>query len=118
MKKLNALFLLIAFSLALTLPATAQNDESVKSYAIKDKLEVKYTSVKNQHRSGTCWSYSGLALIESDILRKGKPEVNLSPMYIVRNAYSDKATKYVRFHGSLNFAGGGSFYDVVETIKR
>ncbi|MDD2196715.1 MAG: C1 family peptidase [Bacteroidales bacterium] len=118
MRKLNALILLISFSLALTLTATAQNEESIKGYDIKDKLEVKYTSVKNQHRSGTCWSYSGLALIESDILRKGKPEVNLSPMYIVRNTYSDKATKYVRFHGSLNFAGGGSFYDVVESIKR
>lgn len=118
MKRLNVLILLTAFSLATTLTAIAQDQETVKGYVIKDKIEVKYSSVKNQHRSGTCWSYSGLALIESDILKNGKPEINLSPMYIARNAYSDKATKYVRLQGSLNFGGGGSFYDVIETIKK
>jgi len=37
-------------------------------------------------------------------------------MYIVRRNYEDKAQKYARLHGNLNFAAGGSFADVVETI--
>ncbi|HPF92992.1 MAG TPA: C1 family peptidase [Tenuifilaceae bacterium] len=118
MKRISALFLMLCFSLCFSLTATSQDEEATKGYKFTDKVEVKYTPVKNQHRSGTCWSYSGLALIESDMLKEGKAEVNLSPMFIARNAYSDKATKYVRFHGSLNFAAGGSFYDVIETIKR
>ena len=118
MKRFGALFLMLCFSLCISFTATSQDEEATKGYKFTDKVEVKYTPVKNQHRSGTCWSYSGLALIESDMLKEGKPEINLSPMYIVRNAYSDKATKYVRFHGNLNFAAGGSFYDVIETIKR
>jgi len=37
-------------------------------------------------------------------------------MYIVRRNYEDKSQKYARLHGNLNFAAGGSFADVVETI--
>ena len=37
-------------------------------------------------------------------------------MYIVRRNYEDKAEKFVRTHGKLNFAPGGSFADVVETL--
>ena len=36
--------------------------------------ELPITSVKNQHRSGTCWAYATLGYFESEILRKtGKP---------------------------------------------
>ena len=36
------------------------------------------TSIKNQNRAGTCWSYSGLAFIESELLRMGKGEYDFS----------------------------------------
>jgi hypothetical protein len=39
-------------------------------------------------------------------------------MYIVRRNYEDKAEKYVRTHGNLNFAPGGSFADVIETLDQ
>ena len=75
------------------------------------------TSVENQASSGTCWSFSGVALIESELIRMGKGEFDLSDMYIVRKNYEDKAIKYARLHGNLNFSQGGSFADVVETIN-
>lgn len=74
------------------------------------------TSIKNQGNSGTCWSFSGVAFLESELIRTGKGEYNLSEMYIVRRNYADKADKYVRVGGNLNFAQGGSFADVVETL--
>ncbi len=37
-------------------------------------------------------------------------------MFIVRNAYADKAIKYVRLHGSSNFGGGGQAHDVTNVI--
>jgi hypothetical protein len=46
----------------------------------------------------------------------GKGEFDLSEMYIVRRNYEDQAVKYARLHGHLNFAAGGSFADVVETL--
>lgn len=75
------------------------------------------TPVKNQASSGTCWSFSGVGMLESELIRKGKGEFDLSEMYIVRRNYEDKAQKYARLHGHLNFAAGGSFADVVETIN-
>lgn len=75
------------------------------------------TPVKNQASSGTCWSFSGVGLLESELIRMGKGEFDLSEMYIVRRNYEDKAEKYARLQGNLNFAAGGSFADVVETIN-
>jgi len=34
-------------------------------------------------------------------------------MFVVRNAYRQKAINTVRWHGNLNFGGGGNFHDVI-----
>ena len=75
------------------------------------------TSIKNQNRAGTCWSYSGLAFIESELLRMGKGEHDLAEMFIVHNTYLDRADKAVRTHGDVSFSQGGSFYDVLYAMK-
>ncbi len=75
------------------------------------------TSIKNQNRSGTCWSYSGNGLLEAELLRMGKPEADISEMFVVYHNYMDKADKFVRMHGETNFAAGGSFYDVLYVLK-
>ncbi len=93
---------------------TTNKDEGYKFEVVKENPA---TSVKNQYRSGTCWSFSGLGLIEAELLRMGKGTFDLSEMFVVRNAYADKIAKYVRFHGNLNFAGGGGFSDVFKVIK-
>lgn len=98
----------------------AENDkkkEESKGYVFEEAIELPTTSVKNQYRSGTCWSFSGLSFLESEMLRLGKPEVDLSEMFIVWHTYSDKAEKHVRVHGNLNFAAGGAFHDVTNMIK-
>ena len=71
------------------------------------------TSIKNQNQAGTCWCYSSLAFIESELLRMGKGEYDFSEMFIVHNTYLDRADKAVRTHGDVSFAQGGSFYDVL-----
>ena len=75
------------------------------------------TSIKNQNRAGTCWSYSALAFIESELIRLGKGEHDLSEMFIVHNTYLDRADKAVRTHGDVSFSQGGSFYDVLYGMK-
>lgn len=96
----------------------AQEETKTPAYEFEIIKEVKTTPVKNQFRSGTCWSFSALSFLESEMLRMGKPEVNLSEAWIIRHAYSDKAKDYVRWHGHLNFAGGGGFHDVTHVIKK
>lgn len=90
---------------------------SQSTYQFTVVKENPITPVKNQASSGTCWSFSGVGLLESELIRMGKGTFDLSEMYIVRKNYEDKANKYTRLHGNLNFAGGGSFADVVETIN-
>ncbi|MCK4923103.1 MAG: aminopeptidase, partial [Bacteroidales bacterium] len=104
MKKIIAL---LVVTLSFQLIISAQT-----AYKFADVKTLDTTPVKDQHRSGTCWSFSGISFFESELLRLGKGEVDLSEMFVVRNAYADKAKKYVRLHGNLNFAGGGAFNDV------
>ncbi|MDR2469041.1 MAG: aminopeptidase [Tannerella sp.] len=94
------------------LPVGAQD-----GYEFTTVKELKITPVKNQSRSGTCWSFSGVGLIEAELLRTGKGEYDLSDMFVVNHSYRDKAEKFVRMHGHLNFAQGGSFEDVLYVFK-
>lgn len=110
MKKL----LLASVSLFLTLGLWAQDVST--GYRFTVVKENPITSIKNQGSSGTCWSFSGIGFLESELIKAGKGEHDFSEMYIVRRNYEDKAMKYVRAHGNLNFAQGGSFADVIETL--
>ncbi len=94
-----------------------KKDVKKKAYQFTDIKRLPTTSVKDQHRSGTCWAFSGLSFLESEMLRNGKPEADLSEMFVVRHCYSDKAKRDVRMHGHFNFGGGGAFHDVTYVLK-
>ncbi len=79
--------------------------------------ELQVTPVKNQSRTSTCWSFSALSFLESELIRLGKGEHNLSEMFIVSNAYFDKGDKYIRTSGNINFAPGSSFGDALTIWK-
>ena len=86
-------------------------------YEFTVEKENPITSIKNQYRSGTCWCYSALSFIESEVLRTKGVEVDLSEMFVVGRSYHDRAVKYVRLDGHLNFAAGSSFGDVLHVIN-
>ena len=100
-----------------TISATAQQSSRGPEYEFKTIKENPVTSVKNQYRSGTCWCFSALSFIESEILRTKGIETDLSEMFVVGKSYHDRAVKYVRVDGHLNFAAGSSFGDVFHVIK-
>lgn len=119
MKKIIiALLAIVAVSAVATAAETKEQKVEKKGYQFTDKISIPSTSVKNQFRSGTCWCFSALSFIENEIIRTGGEPMDLSEMWIVRNIYFEKAVKYVRLHGALNFAVGGSFNDVTEGIKK
>ncbi len=60
---------------------------SAQGYIFTDLKKNAATPVKNQASSGTCWSYGAAAFLESELLRTGKGEYDLSEMYIVRYNY-------------------------------
>lgn len=118
MSKLRVLFLSGLLVLLSFVGSAQENKEKEEGYQFTPIKEIPCTPVKDQARSGTCWSFSGLGFLEAEMLRLGKPEVDLSEMFIVYHTYSDKATKYVRLHGSLNFGAGGAFHDVTNMIRK
>ncbi|MDR1543000.1 MAG: aminopeptidase [Prevotellaceae bacterium] len=88
----------------------AQNDTA--GFIFTTVKENKITSVKNQNRSSTCWVFSGLGFLESELLRLGKSEQDFAEMFVVHHTMQDRAMNYVRLHGESSHAPGGSFYDV------
>ena len=106
--------ILLAMAAFASLNLFAQSEE-LQFTVVKEN---PITSIKNQNRAGTCWCYSSLAFIESELLRMGKGEYDFSEMFIVHNTYLDRADKAVRTHGDVSFSQGGSFYDVIYGMEQ
>lgn len=113
MKKYFVSFVLIS---ALMISATASFAQDI-AYKFTTVKEQPITSIKNQNRSSTCWSFSTLAFVESELLRMGKGEHDLSEMFIVSHSYFDKGVKYVRTGGNINLSPGSSFADALYVVK-
>jgi aminopeptidase C len=108
MKKLFVLLACIGYcGLALS-----QETKDSTGYQFTTVKELKITPIKDQFRSGTCWSFAALAMVEAELIRMGKGEYNLSEMFVVHNTYFDKAIRYVRLQGKGNFAAGGLSEDI------
>lgn len=110
MKQITATLLMLFAALCIS----AQSDSGYVFTTIKD---LPATSVKDQHRSGTCWSFSGISFLESEILRKGGGSLDLSEMFVVRKCYEYKSEKFIRMHGTINLDAGGGFFDMFWVLK-
>ena len=91
-----------------------KEDEGYKFDTIK---VLPITPTKDQNNAGTCWSYSTIAFLESELLRMGKGEYDLSEMYVVEKTYNDRAMAAVRTHGDVSFSQGGAFNDVIYCLR-
>lgn len=110
-------FLLLSGTISTFAQDEKKEEQKPEGYKFETIIDLPATSVKDQHRSGTCWSFSGVSFLESEMIRMGKEPVDFSEMFIVRHCYADKAEKYVRLHGHLNFGPGGAFHDVLYVLK-
>jgi len=114
----------LAFAVLISFSAMAQQAgrPSASDYTFTTDKAAAVTPVKNQYRSGTCWCFSSLSFLESEVIRiKGIKDENLYPdlseMFVVRYSYRDRAIKYVRLNGKLNMAAGSDFGDVFDVIR-
>lgn len=100
---------------------SAQKNTNVEGSKFEFKEIVRHDAspVESQGRTGTCWSFSALSFLESEIMRVNKTDkpIVLSEMFIVRKAYEAKAKKYIRMDGRTNFGQGGAFHDIPYVIK-
>ncbi|MCO6479853.1 MAG: aminopeptidase [Phaeodactylibacter sp.] len=95
-----------------------KSENAKEGFQWETVVDLERLPVENQGASGTCWSYSTNSFLESEMARMGKEPVDLSEMFIVRTTYEDKAARYVRMHGNLNFSQGGALPDVFDMYKK
>ncbi len=72
----------------------------------------------SQGNTGTCWAFSTISFLESDIYRQTGKKVKLSEMYIVYWEYVEKAREFVRTRGQSNFDEGSEANAVTRIMKQ
>ncbi len=117
------LYVLMAVIFIQKMPAQLKNNETFTNtkgseYQFKVLKHLDDTPVKSQDRTGTCWSFSTMSFLESELLRKGKGQHDLAEMWVARNAYRGKAKNYLLMDGHFNFGEGGEFHDIPWVVKR
>ncbi len=117
MKKL-ILTLAACTAASAALAQTESADSVKKGFEFTDVKVIPTTSVKDQNKSGTCWSFSGTSFLEDEVRRLGGDSLDLSEMYTVRYCYDDKADRYIRLYGECNFSQGGGLLDVGYVLKK
>lgn len=114
---MNRIIVLLLIAILPLASMAKKKPKAPEGYQFKMLYDIPSTPVKNQYRSGTCWSFAGLGFFENELIRMGKGEHDLSEMFSVRQAYVEKAKLFVRYHGTTNFGGGGIINDVLFNIK-
>jgi bleomycin hydrolase len=113
------LFLLVASLIAF--PAGAEepkeSDEAKKGFQFETVKLLETTPVRNQARTGTCWSFATNSFIETELIRMGKGSHDLSEMLAVRVIYPQKARRYVRYHGNATLGPGSLMGDAMRVWR-
>jgi len=104
----------IIFAVAILSLAT----KSAAQYNFKTEKKISCTEVKSQDRTGTCWSFATASFLESELIRMGQDNINLSEMFIVRNIYKDKAMNYILRQGKANFSQGSLSHDLIRMTEK
>ena len=112
MNKLSLILCAAVLSPQIAVSAADKENMQDTAFVFTDVKVNPTTSVKDQNKSGTCWSFSGLSFLEDELLRNGKGEYDLSEMYVARQCYIDKAINFVRYYGKTNFGEGGGLLDI------
>jgi len=109
---------------------TKKVDDRERTYLTVDISKLKYPKSLDEFRTvwhnppvrqdttGTCWAFSTVSFLESEVKRLTGREVKLSEMYIVYWEYVEKARRYIREKGESAFGQGSEQNAVIERIKQ
>ncbi len=108
---------------ALSVAVSAQTDttavpkDTTEGFRFTTIDSIAISPVKDQNRSSTCWAFSTLGFLESEVLRTKGKLVDFSRMFVVSKTMIDRATYCVRLYNEPRFAPGGSAYDVIYCME-
>ncbi|MFD2550761.1 C1 family peptidase [Bizionia sediminis] len=89
-----------------------------QSYQFKTLIDLETTEIISQGNTGTCWSFSTVSFLESEIIRLTGNHIDISEMYQVRHTYPAKAWNYIMRQGKAQFSEGGLAHDVMNSIAQ
>ena len=89
-----------------------------QAYQFSDVIRIQNTPVKNQLHTNICWSYSAASFLENELVRLGKPAVDLSETFVARCSFMWKAENYLRKHGLADIRPGGLSSQAFALIHR
>ena len=110
--RIKVLLQILILSVCLVFTVSAQEEKEVFTI----EKEIKHLPVINQGSTGTCWSFATTSFLESEIIRKGFAETDLSEMYFVYYGYINKAKQFLFYQGNNSFSQGGQAHDVFNVI--
>ena len=93
---MRKIFTIVA--LAISVVVLAQNDstkvekDTIEGWQFTTIDSVAITPIKDQNRSSTCWAFSTLGFLESEVLRTKGKVLDFSEMYVVHKTMIDRAT--------------------------
>ncbi len=70
-----------------------------------------------QHYTGTCWSFAGTSMLESEVIRVTGKEIKLSEIHTVYYEYLAKAARYISERGNSSFGEGSQTNAVTRMFK-
>ena len=120
--KRNLTTFIIALCIPALMVAQSSNGQKPVEYQFTTVKANPVTPIKNQYRSGTCWCFSTLSFLESEAIRINNIKdstlfPDFSEMFVVSHSYQDRAEKYVRLDGKLNFGAGSEAGDVLHIVR-
>jgi aminopeptidase C len=108
MRKLFTIVLALTVLLQTAVPQKAKNEKATEpgGYKFTNIVSLPATPVKNQSATGTCWCFATTSFMESELLRMGKGEYDLSEMFIVRYNYLNRIKDNYLRQGKGNMGEG------------
>lgn len=111
-------FLTTLFVFLLAIPKESEGQITAKCpvYQFEYLKMLPATTVKNQAVTGTCWSFATTSFFESELIRMGKGEFDLSEMHTVRYNYINRVKDNFLKGGKGNLQEGSlsnMVFDVV-----
>jgi len=104
---------ILALSVLCTYNGFGQDEKEIFTI----EKEIKHLPVISQGSTGTCWCFATTSFLESEIIRKGFAETDLSEMYFVYYGYINKGKQFLMYQGNNSFSQGGQAHDVFDILR-
>ena len=89
-----------------------------QGYQFTEVVTVPATPVKNQAATGTCWCFATTSFMESELMRMGKGEYDLSEMFIVRQKYMNQLQDNYLRRGDGNIGQGSLSHTFMNAYRQ